>query len=91
MLICRPGVACKQSPEITRVIPFHQFIEYPLHVVCETILFSSGGEELFPCARGIPTNANYSFMMKKSVLVDSYIICKAYTSAKEWLLQPLLK
>lgn len=65
MLICRPGVACKQSPEITRVIPFHQFIKYPLHVVCETILFSSGGEELFPCARGISYERKLQFYDEK--------------------------
>lgn len=41
----------QQSTEIACVIPFHKFIKYTL--VCEAILFSPGGEELFPCVRGI--------------------------------------
>lgn len=72
----------QQSTEISRVIPVHKFIKYTL--VCEAILFSPGGEELFPCVRGISYERRLEFYDEKFRSRQSYIICKAYTLAKEW-------
>lgn len=71
----------QQSTEISRVIPVHKFIKYTL--VCEAILFSPGGEELFPCVRGISYERRLEFYDEKCRSRQSYIICKAYTLAKE--------
>lgn len=68
----------QQSTEISRVIPVHKFIKYTL--VCEAILFSPGGEELFPCVRGISYERRLEFYDEKFRSRQSYIICKA----KEW-------
>lgn len=90
MSIGRPGVACTwirnevhsaTINRISRVIPVHKLIKYTL--VCEAILFSPGGEELFPCVRGISYERRLEFYDEKFRSRQSYIICKAYTLAKE--------